>query len=547
MSGVIDRYVSAELRRALERRRPHAPAAGAVRLHAGEAATAPALDGAAVADLNRFPDAQPDALKSRLAELYGVGPGKLAVTADVADALDALIRIFTSADGSTPVILAGRGFSTAKRAAALTGARVVDLAPADRFDADILGDLERALGEAKGAAVSLLASPTYETGSLLPQEELGGLAGRWPTALFVVDESLIEFTGSDSLASAAATTENLVVLRSLSRAFGLAGAPCGGLIAAEPLVALAEGALSLRRPPRPTVALALAALAPVRTPVALARIAETVAERERLAAGLSASPYVAKVWPSSANILAIETRDAAVLARRLEQRGVLVHNVEGRGLRLTVGTPAENDLVLDAFGVAPETRRRRVAESARETKETRIAVRVDLDGGPKSSVDTGVGYFDHMLEQLAKHGGFDLTLQCQGDTQVDAHHTIEDCMLALGAALKAALGDKRGIERYGFALPMDEAEAEALIDLSGRPFAVFEGEFTASHIGDYPTEMTAHAFRSLAETLGAAIHVKVRGQNDHHKTEACFKAVARALRAAIRVDGEDLPSTKGVL
>jgi imidazoleglycerol phosphate dehydratase HisB len=188
-----------------------------------------------------------------------------------------------------------------------------------------------------------------------------------------------------------------------------------------------------------------------------------------------------------------------------------------------------------------------VAEASRETKETRIAVRVDLDGAPSAKVKTGVGYFDHMLEQIAKHGGFDLTLMCEGDTEVDAHHTIEDCMLALGSALKTALGDKRGIQRYGFALPMDEAEAEALIDLSGRPYAVFEGAFAAATLGDYPTEMTAHAFRSLAETMGAAIHVKVRGENDHHKTEACFKAFARALRQAIRVEGDDLPSTKGVL
>jgi imidazoleglycerol phosphate dehydratase HisB len=120
-------------------------------------------------------------------------------------------------------------------------------------------------------------------------------------------------------------------------------------------------------------------------------------------------------------------------------------------------------------------------------------------------------------------------------------------MLALGAALKQALGDKRGIARYGFTLPMDEAEAEALIDLSGRPYTVFEGQFTATHIGDFPTEMTAHAFRSLAESMGAAIHVKVRGENDHHKTEACFKAFGRAFRQAIRFEGEDLPSTKGVL
>jgi len=152
-----------------------------------------------------------------------------------------------------------------------------------------------------------------------------------------------------------------------------------------------------------------------------------------------------------------------------------------------------------------------------------------------------------MLDQVAVHGGFSLVLSCDGDLEIDPHHSVEDCAIALGSAFAKALGDKRGIRRFGFALPMDEAEAQVLIDLSGRPFAQFEGEFAASHIGDYPTEMTPHVFRSLADSMGAAIHVKVAGENDHHKTEACFKAFGRALRDAIRLDDNALPSTKGVL
>ena len=152
-----------------------------------------------------------------------------------------------------------------------------------------------------------------------------------------------------------------------------------------------------------------------------------------------------------------------------------------------------------------------------------------------------------MLDQVAAHGGFSLVLSCDGDLEIDPHHSIEDCAIALGSALAKALGDKRGIRRFGFALPMDEAEAQVLIDLSGRPYCRFEGHFAASHIGDYPTQMTAHVFRSLADSMGAAIHVKVEGENDHHKTEACFKAFGRALRDAIRCEGDVLPSTKGVL
>jgi histidinol-phosphate aminotransferase/imidazoleglycerol-phosphate dehydratase/histidinol-phosphatase len=154
-----------------------------------------------------------------------------------------------------------------------------------------------------------------------------------------------------------------------------------------------------------------------------------------------------------------------------------------------------------------------------------------------------------MLDQVAAHGGFSLVLSCQGDIEIDPHHSIEDVAIALGQGLKAALGDKRGIGRYGFALPMDETEAQVLIDLSGRPFSRFEGTFVASHIGDYPTEMTPHVFRSLADSLSAAIHVKVNGENDHHKVEACFKACGRALRQALAIEGKGdaLPSTKGML
>jgi len=189
----------------------------------------------------------------------------------------------------------------------------------------------------------------------------------------------------------------------------------------------------------------------------------------------------------------------------------------------------------------------RRASVARRTKETDISVQVDLDAESPIQVATGIGFFDHMLEQLARHGGFSLQLQCRGDLHIDEHHTVEDCALALGEALRRALGDKRGIARYGFLLPMDEARVQVAIDLSGRPYAVWEGKFTRSEVGGLPTELVPHFFRSLAETLGAALHVSVSGDNTHHMIEACFKGVGRALRMALRRDGVELPSTKGVL
>ena len=189
----------------------------------------------------------------------------------------------------------------------------------------------------------------------------------------------------------------------------------------------------------------------------------------------------------------------------------------------------------------------RTATVLRKTKETDIHVRVNLDDTGPIAIATGIGFYDHMLEQVARHGGFALELTCTGDLEIDEHHTVEDCALALGQALREALGDKRGIARFGFVLPMDEAQAQVAIDLSGRAFAVFEGKFGREAVGGLPTELVPHFFRSLADSLLAAVHVKVTGENSHHMVEACFKATGRALRQAVRIEGTELPSSKGVL
>jgi len=191
--------------------------------------------------------------------------------------------------------------------------------------------------------------------------------------------------------------------------------------------------------------------------------------------------------------------------------------------------------------------RPRTARVQRRTRETDIDVAIDLDLESDARVDTGIGFFDHMLEQLGKHGGFALTVRCDGDLEIDEHHTVEDVALTLGQALKEALGEKRGVQRYGFVLPMDEATAEVAIDLGGRPFLVFEGEFPREQVGELPTELVPHFFRSLSDAMGASLQIRVRGDNTHHMIEACFKGVARALRQAIERVGEELPSTKGQL
>lgn len=190
----------------------------------------------------------------------------------------------------------------------------------------------------------------------------------------------------------------------------------------------------------------------------------------------------------------------------------------------------------------------RIARVERNTNETRITVAVNLDATSPVTNRTGIGFFDHMLDQLASHGGFGLELDCHGDLHIDEHHTVEDCALALGAALDQALGDRHGIGRYGFTAPMDEAQARVAIDLSGRPFFVLNGEFPRESVGGLHTEMVEHFFFSLAQALKCAIHIDLTGRNTHHLVEACFKGVGRALRPALAVGSAGgMPSTKGVL
>ncbi|WP_028786864.1 bifunctional histidinol-phosphatase/imidazoleglycerol-phosphate dehydratase HisB [Terrimonas ferruginea] len=192
---------------------------------------------------------------------------------------------------------------------------------------------------------------------------------------------------------------------------------------------------------------------------------------------------------------------------------------------------------------------RRVAEHRRNTQETKIYVRIDLDGSGRSAISTGLPFFDHMLDQLSRHSGMDLTIHTKGDLEIDEHHTIEDTAIALGETLAKALGDKKGIGRYGFTLPMDDCLAQVALDFSGRAWLVWEAEFKREKIGEMPTEMFYHFFKSFSDASRSNLNIKAEGTNEHHKIESIFKALARSVRQAIRrdVDYMQLPSTKGTL
>jgi imidazoleglycerol-phosphate dehydratase/histidinol-phosphatase len=186
----------------------------------------------------------------------------------------------------------------------------------------------------------------------------------------------------------------------------------------------------------------------------------------------------------------------------------------------------------------------------RKTNETDISIKLNLDGSGKSAIKTGIGFFDHMLEQIARHANIDLVIKVKGDLTIDEHHTVEDTGLALGQAIRHALGEKKGIQRYGFFLPMDESAAICTVDLGGRSYLNFNCKFTREKVGGFPTELTKEFFRALSVSMQANIFLKAKGENDHHKIESMFKAFAKSLNEAARFDERNnnrIPSTKGIL
>jgi histidinol-phosphate aminotransferase/imidazoleglycerol-phosphate dehydratase/histidinol-phosphatase len=520
-----------------------APLPGTVRLDANENPFASLVAGQA--GINRYPEPQPQALRQRLADLYGVDPASLWAARGSDDAIDLLTRAFCR-PGVDSVAIVEPTFSAYAQFARVQGAAVISAHLTD----DFAFDPDAVLAAISDAAPKLLflCTPNNPTGTAIDASDIRRLAAALPDTLVVIDEAYGEFSSAPSFAAEA--RGNFVILRTLSKAYGLAGARIGCAIADPEIIELIAKVSPPYPLPAPSISAALDALGPERMPIHAERLKRLLTDRDALAAQLSEVTEIERVRVGG-NFLFLEVTDPADLARRLAAAAVRVRfrpNAAPGGVRITVGTEAENRAVMAVFGIALSTAPSRRAEVIRDTRETRIALAIDLDRPDPRHIDSGIPFYDHMLDQVAAHGGFSLTLACTGDLEIDPHHSIEDIAIALGSGLKQALGDKRGIGRFGFALPMDETSAEVLIDLSGRPFAKFDGEFTTPAVGGLPTEMVPHIFRSLADSLGAAIHVRVIGDNDHHKVEACFKAFGRALRQGLTIEGGDaLPSTKGML
>ena len=529
---------------------------------------------------NRYPDPHQKALKRQIAKVKGIGEDRIFIGNGSDEAIDIIYRIFCR-PGTDNAVSISPTYGMYSVAAAINGTEFRKVPLMQDFSLD-----ETALLAATDENTKLIfiCSPNNPTGNSFPKEQLTGIAGTFNGSV-VVDEAYIDFSVHDSLTGVLDRYPNLVILQTFSKAWGMAGLRVGMAFASPYIIRLMSNVKYPYNINGLTQEIVIGRLGQGRPDTAV-----TVRERERISSAISAYPGIIYVYPSDANFILVKCSDAEGLYSKLIRNRIIVRDrsrVPGCDgcLRISVGTPEENTRLIcavdewssrlsssrpgalssgtgipvsvntldteDEAGLPAEKRAGDPARKAaifRTTSETAITAIIDLDGKGPSFISTGIGFFDHMLDQIVHHGGISMLIYARGDLNVDEHHTIEDVAITLGKAVSDALGSKAGIGRYGFVLPMDESEASVLLDLGGRIDFRWDAGFAREKIGDMPTEMFSHFFKSFAESARCNLHISARGENEHHKIEGIFKAFARALKMAIARDGSSsLPCSKGIL
>ncbi len=509
--------------------------------------------------VNRYPSMA--TLTKLLATNYQVGEAQVVVTAGGDQAIESVFRrTALGTDGTAKVLTHSPSFEMLDVYANNVKCRKESVVWLEgSFPVD---DFKNKLGSVD---LAVIVSPNNPTGSALSTEEIVEIAeaARAAQTLLLVDLAYIEFNDSDPTSRLLAF-ENVVMIRSLSKAWGLAGLRIGAAISSnEKLISDIE---SIRGPfpvSSESIQIAEQALA-IGDRRMVANVEQVRSNRGQLVEFLNA--HAVSTLDTSANFVTAKFSSADEMKNKLAKQGTGVRSFPSSNhladcLRITI--PAEPfqfaqlistlSVALDIPDPAPKktvgTETGRQASVERKTNETDIQLKINLDGTGSADIKTGLGFFDHMLTALTCHGRFDLTLHCDGDTEVDDHHTVEDCAIALGDAFRQALGDKRGVYRFATAhAPLDEALVRCVVDLSGRADDQIELGFVREAIGVVATENLTHFFVSFAANLRCALHLDlIRGTNDHHKAEAAFKALALALREAVTIRDSQIPSTKGVV
>ncbi|WP_370089171.1 histidinol-phosphate transaminase [Ekhidna sp.] len=492
--------------------------------------------------LNRYPDGKLSKLKAAVANYRNVQKDQLIFGNGSDELIDLLIRAFCE-PRRDKILTFTPGFSMYEVCAAINNVEVINESLSPDFQIDF-EDLKPKLSDPELKLI-FICSPNNPTGNQIEKSTIEEILKSFD-GLVIVDEAYIDF-GGESLVGQ--NISNLFILQTFSKAFGLAGARLGIGIGQPEVIEI----LNKIKPPYNINSLtqqkAIDALS--RPELIEKQVSILKEERDKLEAALLKLPLVKKIYPSVSNFLLVEFDDAKKTYSYLADKGIIVRDRSSQvanTLRITIGTPEENLRLMAALREETYAPSGRIGRCIRSTSETKIKIEVNLDDHQQTAISTGIAFFDHMLDQIARHGGIGLQAQVEGDIQIDPHHTIEDTALALGSAFNDALKDRKGIERYGFLLPMDDCLAQVAIDFGGRPWIEWDASFTSTHVGEMPTEMVYHFFKSFSDTARCNLNIKAEGENDHHKVESIFKAFARAIKMALRKDESGvLPSTKGVL
>ena len=513
---------------------------------------------------NRYPDPSQARLKRRIAEIKGVDVQNIFVGNGSDEAIDLCFRIFCN-PGLDNAIAIAPSYGMYSTCAAVNDVEMREVLLNDDFSLPVERLLDAADNNSK---LLFICSPNNPTGNVFPREEIERILQEFD-GMVVLDEAYIDFADEPGMLRSLENWPNLIILQTLSKAWGMAGLRAGLAFASNYVMRLFA---QVKYPYNINVA-TLSAVEKLLKAGVDDRVKLIKEQRAFMEQKLSGMECVWRVYPSQANFLLVQVDNAADLYNYLLGEGIIVRDRSrmplcDNTLRITVGTPQENVRLLRAiaeydikrYGSRAEGElmaerellqeyESRSARVIRTTNETSVSVSVDLDNSGTGGISTGLSFLDHMLMQLVHHGGIMLTINASGDLEVDEHHTMEDVAITLGQALSKALGEKRGIERYGFALPMDESEAIVLLDFGGRIDFKWEVTFYGERVGDVPTQMFRHFFQSLCSAMNCNLHISARGENDHHIAEAIFKAFARALKAAVRREpfNYEIPSSKGLL
>ena len=513
---------------------------------------------------NRYPDPSQARLKRRIAEIKGMDVQNIFVGNGSDEAIDLCFRIFCN-PGLDNAIAIAPSYGMYSTCAAVNDVEMREVLLNDDFSLPVERLLDAADNNSK---LLFICSPNNPTGNVFPREEIERILQEFD-GMVVLDEAYIDFADEPGMLRSLENWPNLIILQTLSKAWGMAGLRAGLAFASNYVMRLFA---QVKYPYNINVA-TLSAVEKLLKAGVDDRVKLIKEQRAFMEQKLSGMECVWRVYPSQANFLLVQVDNAADLYNYLLGEGIIVRDRSrmplcDNTLRITVGTPQENVRLLRAIaeydikrygsraegGPLAERELLREYESRsarviRTTNETSVSVSVDLDNSGTGGISTGLSFLDHMLMQIVHHGGIMLTINASGDLEVDEHHTMEDVAITLGQALSKALGEKRGIERYGFALPMDESEAIVLLDFGGRIDFKWEVTFYGERVGDVPTQMFRHFFQSLCSAMNCNLHISARGENDHHIAEAIFKAFARALKAAVRREpfNYEIPSSKGLL